>query len=373
MHGRREHAAGAWGRCYIAPAVRTPLLLHELAPGMQRPALAALAFLSALVGSVAMARGVEHIWTADIQRNLDAARALVNGDFGTTPDYLYSPLAAALTVPALAVPTDVAVVAWLLFKVGLLAAGAAFATRGLDRVDRILVGIAVVAFLPLLYDLEVGNVTVLVLVSVALIAWTPDRIATGIPLGLILATAPKPQLLPILIWMLLVHRRALIGALVTAGFATLVGLAVIGSAAYATWVAILRAPAYLNAGEILNLAIWGLPAVVAVPAAVAAIAAFAVALRRGYWPGLVAAICVGILLAPYTLIYAAGVVPAVAPAMARAATRTTLVLALVAPAVLVVAFPVWIAAVLALAVLLPATAWPPPPRSDRAVSVRGEG
>jgi hypothetical protein len=100
---------------------------------------------------------------------------------------------------------------------------------------------------------------------------------------------------------------------VTAAGATLVGLALIGTAAYAAWIAALRAPAYLNSGEVINLALWSLPPVIAVAGAVAAIGAFYLALRRGYWPGLLAAICVGLLLAPYTLIYGAGLLPVVAP------------------------------------------------------------
>lgn len=324
----------------------------------RRPVLAGLAVLSAVVGTFAAIRAVEKVWKADIIRNLDAARAFQEGSFGTVPDYLYSPLAAALTIPALALPTDVAVVAWLAIKIAILAVMVAYATRGLDRTDRILLGVAVIGFLPLVYDLEVGNVTVLVLASIALIAWTPDRFAAGIPLGLILATTPKPQLIPVLLWLALVHRRALAGALVTAGVATLVGLVVLGSAVYVTWVGILRAPAYLNAGEVLNLAVWAFPGPIAVLAAAGAVALFVVALTRGYWPGFVASLCLGMLVAPYTLIYAAGVMPAAAPALARAAPRATLALTLIAPVALLVAFPVWVGAVLALSALLPATAWP---------------
>ncbi len=285
---------------------------------------------------------------------------LQNGTFGSVPDYLYSPLAAALTVPALALPTDVAVVAWLAVKIALLAVGTAVATRGRARVDRLLLGVAVIGFLPILYDLELGNVTVIVLVSVAAIAWTPDRIATGIPLGLILATAPKPQLIPVLVWLAVVHRRALVGAAVTAVLATLVGLALTGPAAYTAWVDALRAPAYLNSGDVINLALWSLPPIVSIPCAVAATAAFAMALRRGYWPGLIAAICLGLLLAPYTLIYGAGLLPVTAPAMGRASTRATLALALTAPVALVLAFPAWVGLVLAMTVLVPAAAWPTP-------------
>jgi Glycosyltransferase family 87 len=325
----------------------------------RRPALVGLAFLSTLVGAFAVVRAAQNVWAVDAHRNLAAAAALQNGTFGSVPDYLYSPLAAAFTVPALALPTDVAVVAWLVLKIALLAVGTAVATRALFSVDRLLLLIAVIGFLPVLYDLELGNVTVIVLVAVAAIAWTPDRVATGIPLGLILATAPKPQLIPVLVWLVLAHRRALVGAVVMAALATMVGVALTGPAAYEAWVDALRAPAYLNSGEIINLAIWSLPPFVAVPGGVVAVVGFFIALRRGYWPGLVAAICLGLLLAPYTLIYAAALLPVGAPAMVRASPRAALGLAITAPVALVLAFPAWVGLVLAMTVLVPAAAWPP--------------
>jgi hypothetical protein len=336
------------------------IVLSERWAIARRPAILGLAILTAIIGTFAVVRAAEKVWAADIHRNLWAAEALLDGKFGTVPDYLYSPLAAALTVPLLALPTEVAVVVWLVLKVALLAVGTAVATRGLDEIDRWLLGVAVVGFLPILYDLELGNITVLVLAAVAAVAWTPDRLATGIPLGLILATAPKPQLVPVLIWLAIVHRRALVGVMTTAVVATLVGLAITGQAAYTAWVEALRAPAYLNSGAVINLALWSLPPVVAAAGALAAIGAFAVALRRGYWPGLLAAICVGLLLAPYTLIYGAGVLPAAAAAAARASPRAVLGLAIVAPVALILVFPVWVGLVLALAAVLPSRAWRSP-------------
>jgi hypothetical protein len=344
----------------------------------RRPALVGLVFLSALVGGFAVVRAAQNVWTVDAQRNLAAALAFQHGSFGSVPDYLYSPLAAALTVPALALSADGAVIAWLVLKVALLVVGTAVATRGLAGIERLLLGIAVIGFLPILYDLELGNVTVLVLAALAVIAWTPDRIATGIPLGLVLATAPKPQLIPVLIWLALVHRRALVGALVTAALASLAGLALAGPAAYATWVEILRAPAYLNGSAEINLALWSLPPVVAVPAAIAALGAFGLALRRGYWPGLLAACCVGLLLAPYTLVYGAGLMLVATPATVRAAPGTVLALAIIAAVALVLVFQAWVAVALAVAVLVPARAWPSPDSvmatpATSVATVRGEG
>lgn len=324
----------------------------------RRPALVGLAFLTALVGGFAVVRTAQNVWAVDSHRNLAAAVALQHGAFGSDPDYLYSPLAAALTVPAVALPTDVAVVAWLALKIALLVVGTAIATRELGGIDRLLLGVAVVGFLPILYDLELGNVTVIVLAAVAAIAWTPDRVATGIPLGVVLATAPKPQLVPILVWLVVAHRRALVGAVATAALATLVGLALTGPAAYAAWVETLRAPAYLNGGDVINLALWSLPPVIAIPGAVVAVGGFLLALRRGHWPGLLAATCVGLLLAPYTLIYGAGLLLVAAPATVRASPRAALGLAIIAPIALVLAFPMWVGLVLALAVLVPAESWP---------------
>jgi hypothetical protein len=323
-----------------------------------RPALVGLAVVSATVGAFAVVRAAENVWAADAERNLEAARGLANGSFGTVVDYLYSPLAAALTMPALAVPTDVAVLAWLAFELFLLVVVTAVATRSRELPERLLAGVAVICFLPILYDLELGNVTVVVAASVALVAWTPDRVATGIPLGLVLATAPKPQLIPVLIWLAVFHRRALAGAIGTAALATLAGVAFAGSAAYATWVDVLRAPRYLGGERVINLALWSLPLPLALGGSVAAVGAFVVAVRRGYWPGLIAAICVGLLLAPYTLIYAAGVLLVGVPAAVRAVPRAVLALAITAPIALVVAFPLWVGAVLALAALVPADRWP---------------
>ena len=321
----------------------------------RRPALVGLAFPTALVGGFAVVRAAQNVWAVDAHRNLAAAVALQHGAFGSDPDYLYSPLAAALTVPAVALPTDVAVVAWLALKIALLVVGTAIATRELGRIDRLLLGVAVVAFLPILYDLELGNVTVLIAAAIATVAWIPDRASAGIPLGIILATAPKPQLIPVLIWMALFRRRALAGALGAAGVGTLAGFVVVGPGPYEAWIAALRAPPDLTRG---NLSLSGMPTLVAIPAALAVVAGTILALRRGPAPGLVAALACGLLVSPYTILYGAGVLLVATPCLARAAPRGTLALALLAPVGLVVAFPLWVASVGLLAFAVPSEPWP---------------
>ncbi|HEY5434806.1 MAG TPA: hypothetical protein VIK13_06205, partial [Candidatus Limnocylindrales bacterium] len=102
-----------------------------------RPALLALAGFSVVMGVVLLLSIAGTAWAADAHRNLLAARALLDGTFGTVDGYLYSPLAAALTVPALTVPEGAAIVGWLLLKVAILLIGTRVVTRGLLPLDRL--------------------------------------------------------------------------------------------------------------------------------------------------------------------------------------------------------------------------------------------
>ncbi len=177
--------------------------------------------LSAVVGAFAFVRAIPEPsggWTPNA--TWPPPLPALDGSFGPCRATSTRPSPRILTAPALLVPSEVAVAGWLVGKLAILFVGAAIATRGLARLDRVLVAIILVTFLPILYDLEVGNVTVLVLGAIALVAWNRDRFITGIPLGLLLATAPKPQLIPVLVWMLLANRKALVGAVATAGAAT---------------------------------------------------------------------------------------------------------------------------------------------------------
>ena len=82
------------------------------------------------------------------------------------------------------------------------------------------------------------------------------------------------------------------------------------------------------------------------------------ALRRGPVTCLVASIACGLLVSPYTVLYAAGLVVVAVPAAAVAAPRGTVMLALLAPIGLVAAFPIWVAAGLALALVVERERWP---------------
>ncbi len=258
-----------------------------------RLALAAIATLAVISGIGAGMIMAPHAWALDIDRYLRAARDLQAGQFGIDRGYLYSPMAALLTLPLLAVPAIVATWGWLVAKVVVLMWMVRSQTRGLGRVEVALAAVAALAFVPTVYDLLLGNVTVFVVLAVGLVAWRRDDWGAGIALGLVLATAPKPQLIPVLIWMLAYRRRALVGASVTAAVATVVTAVLVGSASYAAWIDVLMAPDYLTSPMAGNQTVDALLPAIALPIKVATVALFAVALWRGASSGLIAALCTG--------------------------------------------------------------------------------
>jgi Glycosyltransferase family 87 len=280
-------------------------------------------------------------WALDIERYLKASRDLAAGRFGTDRAYLYSPLAALFTLPLTLVPIAVATLAWLIAKLGVLELAVRREVFGLPLIDGLLIGVAVLFFLPTSYDLLLGNVTVFVVAAVALVAWRTDRITSGIALGLILATAPKPQLIPILIWMLAFRRRALVGALATAALATLIAVLFVGIGPYLAWIDVLRTPLYFESHMEGNLNPDAVVPALALPIEALTLAGFLIALRRGETGGLVAATATGLLIAPYTLAYGAMMLLLAVRPVVRASPRTGLVLGLVGSAGVVLALPVY--------------------------------
>ena len=328
-------------------------------PANQRQllAVAGVAVLYVVTGTAAWIIAAPAVWAVDAQRNLAAAEALMAGHFGTVEGYLYSPLAALMTAPFTLVPEAMAIWAWLAFKALLVIVGALVALRGRPALERTAAAIAAVAFLPIVYDLELGNVTVLLIAAVAVVAWRDDGYLSGVPLGLLLATAPKPQLIFVLAWLILYRRRSLAGALATAAASTGLAVLVVGPDPYRAWIEALRAPPYLAGGQVINMSLTALPMPLAVLSVVASLGVALVAVRRGRWPALTAALALGLLISPYTLVYAAGIFLVAAPALWMGAPRVLLALALAAPVGVVVAFPVWVGAVLAAAAVLPGAAW----------------
>ena len=334
-------------------SARAPLPANQ----RQLQAVTGVALLNVVTGVSAWIVAAPAAWANDAQRNLAAAEALLAGHFGTVEGYLYSPLAALMTAPFARMPEAVAIGTWLAFKTLLIVVGALVALRGRPAVERTAAAIAAVAFLPIVYDLELGNVTVLLVAALAFVAWRDDGYLSGVPLGLLLATAPKPQLIFVLAWLILYRRRSLAGALATAAASTGLAVLLVGPEPYRAWIEALRAPPYLAGGQVINMSLTALPMPLAVLSVVASLGVALVAVRRGRWPALTAALALGLLISPYTLVYAAGIFLVAAPALWMGAPRVLLALALAAPVGVVVAFPIWVGAVLAAAAVLPGAAW----------------
>lgn len=315
--------------------------------GEPRLGLAAITTFTIILGVVAVSVLAPSTWGVDISRNLQATRDLAAGRFGTDTAYLYSPLAAFLTVPLAIVPIGVAVAVWLGLKLAVLACGIRHETRGLRSVDAVLIGIATVAFVPTVYDLLLGNVTVLVVAAVALVAWRRDGWASGIALGLVLATAPKPQLIPVLMWMLLYRPRALTMTLAVAGGLSAMGLAILGIGPYVAWVDVLRAPEYFESSMAGNLTPDAVLPWMALPIKAWAVAGLLYALRRGELNGLVASLAIGLLIAPYTMDYAAMMLLLGIRPMLVASVRRGVLLTALGPLTAFVALPLYAMAWLA--------------------------
>jgi len=323
------------------------------------PRIFAVAAMNTILGVVVGVLLFPLAWAADGDRNLAAAQALAAGTFGQDHTYLYAPLAAALTLPVSAlVPTGAAIGGWLLARIAVLAAGIARQTRELSTPERVLVLVAAIGFVPTLYDLLLGNVSILIAGVVALIAWSDDDYRTGLPLGLLLATIPKPALIPILIWMLVYRRRAFLSAVGSAAVFSAIGLVVLGGGAYASWLQVLLHPYYLGTAQLGNMALGAmLPPVLAWPLTVLTVVATLVALRRGESPGLIACLCAGLLVAPYTMAYGAVLLLLAVRPLARVAPMRTFALAITGSLGVIVFMPLWVGAVLATTLAVPRAAW----------------
>ena len=323
------------------------------------PRIFAVAAMNTILGVVVGILLFPLAWAADGNRNLAAALALAAGTFGQDHTYLYSPLAAALTLPVAAVvPYGAAIGGWLLARIAVLAAGVARQTRDLSSAERILVVLAAVGFVPTLYDLLLGNVSIIVAAVVALVAWSDDGYLSGLPLGLLLATIPKPALIPVLIWMLVFRRRAFLSSIGSAAVFSAIGLVVFGGVAYADWLQVLLHPYYLGTQQLGNMALGAmLPPILAWPLTALTIGATLVALRRGETAGLIACLCAGLLIAPYTMAYGAVLLLLAVRPLARVAPMRTFALAISGSLGVIVFMPLWVGAVLVTTLAVPRAAW----------------
>jgi Glycosyltransferase family 87 len=305
-----------------------------------RPTLMAVAVMNVITG-VGVAAILQPMagWDAATYR-----RCAVQLAEGATEfcGFLYSPLTALVARPLTWVSPTMAMIAMTLIGVTIVVIGVALETRGQAAIDRVLFVVAALAFAPVVYELLLGQTTLLIAAALYPVARRPDGLRNGVPFGIVLALAPKPLLLPILVWMLVWRRKALSAALLTALSLTGLGIALLGLEQYREWLLVLMGAGRETAAGTFtlsthnNASLWPLtPVTFAIACAVGAMTLWAIA--RDSSRGFVASLFAGLLLAPYSLLYAFSILLlAVKPALTLA-PRATRVLALIANPVAVTA------------------------------------
>lgn len=290
-----------------------------------RPTLFAVAILNAIIGiAIAIVLGPLAFGT-DANTYRTCAQSVVDGaDCG----FFYPPLAALAARPLTWVDATTASIAMTLIGIAILAAGVRLETRGKAVVDRVLVFVAAITFAPVVYELILGQVTLLIAAAIYPVARRGDAFRNGIPLGIALALAPKPLLLPLLLWMLVWRRHALAGTLVTAVALTCLGVVLAGPDRYESWISVITAAGSQSAAGTFalsingNYSLWPLTQWTLLLAVAVGAATVWTILRDGP-RGFVAAILAGLLLAPYTGLYAASILLlAVRPALEFAPLAT---------------------------------------------------
>jgi len=325
---------------------RLPILLERWSG---RPLLVAVAAMNGITGLAVAAILAPTAFGADADTFRQCASFAAEGR--TDCGFLESPLFALVARPLTWVSPTMAAVVMTLLGLTILLTGVTLETRGWTLVDCVLVAVAALGFAPVVYELLLGQTTLLIAVALYPAVRRADALRFGIPIGIVLALAPKPLLLAVLVWMLVWRRRALVAALLTALALTCLGLALMGPDQYRAWVSVLTGAGRASVTGTLslslagNFSLWPLDPAKIVIAAVVGVAALWTILRdcsRGF----VAALLAGLLLAPYTGLYAASILLlAVKPAVTFA-PRAARVLALIAnPALgLFLALAAWCAA-----------------------------
>ena len=314
-----------------------------------RPYLVALATLNAIFGAITAWILFPLTFGSDADIYRRGALGIQAGFYAE--DFLYPPLTGVLALPLTWVSPVAAAIVMSLIGLGIVLVGIWLETTRIERVDRVLVTIAVLGFVPLVYELITGQVTMLM---AAAIYPMRDRDAwrRGIVFGVMVALLPKPLLAPLLAWMLFHRPRALAAAVITIAAVTMLGIAITGVDIYSAWV-----DALVGTGQITrpgNLALTALPTpALVVPLAIATVLLALWAIVRDERRGFVAALAASMLAVPFTLMYAVSILLlAVRPALA-VAPRATRVLAFIANPAVLVAFMAW-----AGAVLLSVLPWP---------------
>jgi len=303
-------------------------LANRVARWAGRPTLVAVAAANLVTGLYVAITLAPLSFGNDISLYRECALQAASG--GPACGSLYPPLAAFVALPLTWVPPTVAAIAGTLVGVTILMAGVIIETRGFRTIDRVLVAVAAISFAPVVYELLLGQVTLLMAAALYPVIRRPDAARNGAWLGAVLALAPKPMLLAVLAWMLFWRRRALMLSLSVALLLTCAGVAIVGPDQYAAWMGVLTGAGRASVSGTFslslsgNMSLWPLDPLRGVLVIVIGLVALWT-IWRDPSRGFVAALLAGLMLAPYTQLYAASILLlAVKPAVGFAPRATRL-------------------------------------------------
>jgi len=302
-----------------------------MAPWLGRPTLFAIAAMNAVTGIATAVVLAPLAWGQDANFYRGCGVALSSGK---ACESLYPPLTSYAALPLVPLSPALAALAMSMIGAALLALGVWLETKGCARVDRALTAIAVFGFAPVVFELILGQVTLLIAASLYPVVRRRDGYRNGLAFGVALALAPKPMLALVVVWILVWRRRALAGTVAVAAALTLAGLFLAGPAAYADWASGVLGAGARGAGisELAlhaNQSLWPMTAAKALLAGLVVLVTLYVTVRDAD-RGLAAAVVGGLLVAPYTGLYAISILLLVVQPAVRVAPRAVRLLALTA-------------------------------------------
>jgi hypothetical protein len=183
---------------------------YLIVPLVDRSELAATDFTVFYTGWSLVLTDPAHTYDVEAQRRVQADIMRDRHFEGGVMTFYYPPHAAVALAPFAALGFEQAFRLWTLVQLGcaLLLIRWLWELAGLeDRLDRAVLATAVLAFLPLLYALQIGQFSIAVTVAVVGFWRAFDR-GRDVQAGLwLLALTVKPQLLPVPLLLLLASRR----------------------------------------------------------------------------------------------------------------------------------------------------------------------
>lgn len=312
-----------------------------------RPALVAIAAANFVTGVFALSVLAPLSFGRDAETFREGAIGIAHGTMAY--GFLYAPLFGWILTPVTWLAPAGAAIVMSALALGLLLLGVALETRSREPLDRLLITVAVLFYLPVVNEVLLGQVTLLILAAIYPVRRS-DGWSRGILLGLVVGLVPKPMVWPILVWMLIWRRRALVAAAVSAGAVTLAGIVLLGPDIYASWLGALVGTGHVSRNANVALTSISQPVVAAV-ALVTVLAAWLITLRRSEEGGFVASVIVATLAVPFTFAYGLCVYLIAARPASRIAPRAAASLALIANIATFVAALPWALAALAASVV----------------------